>query len=240
MPDLRGKVAVVTGSSRGIGLAIARALAGAGAGVVVSSRSADALEGVAREITERGGGEALAIPCDVTDPEACVRLVESTVERLGRLDVLVNNAGLGVFAPIQELTVEDFRRQVDTNLCGAFYCSKAAAPHLARTGDGWIVNIGSLAGRNTFAGGTGYNASKFGLLGMTEATMLDLRHQGVRVSVVMPGSVDTDFSHPGGGGERPWALTAADVAQAVLNLLDLPPNAHVSRVEMRPSKPPQK
>jgi NAD(P)-dependent dehydrogenase (short-subunit alcohol dehydrogenase family) len=147
---------------------------------------------------------------------------------------------VGVFAPVQDLSVDDFRLQIETNLCGVFYCSKAAVEHLTRHGDGWIVNIASLAGRNPFAGGTAYNATKFGLVGMTEAMMLDLRHQGIRVSVVMPGSVDTDFSHPGGAGGRPWALTADDVARAVLGLMDFPPHAHVSRVEMRPSRPPGK
>jgi len=240
MPDLSGKVAMVTGSTRGIGLAIVEALLDAGASVVVSSRTPDHVADAIGGLKGRGPGEVLGIACDVRDPHDCRRLVEETVDRLGRLDVLVNNAGLGVFEPIQQMSVEDFRLQIDTNLCGVFYCAKFAAPHLARTGDGWIVNIGSLASRNTFAGGTGYNASKFGLLGMTEAMMLDLRHEGIRVSLVMPGSVDTDFSHPGGAGERPWALTARDVALAVVDLLDFPLNAHVSRIEMRPSKPPKR
>ena len=240
MPDLGGKVAVVTGSTRGIGFAVAEALLQAGSVVVVSSRSPERVAEARDRLVARAGGEVVGIPCDVRDPDACRRLVEATVERLGRLDVLVNNAGVGVFEPIQQMSIEDFRLQIDTNLCGAFYCSKAAAPHLARSGNGWIVNVGSLAGRNTFAGGTGYNASKFGLLGMSEAMMLDLRHQGVRVSLVMPGSVDTEFGHPSGGAARPWALTARDVAQAVVGVMDFPANAHVSRVEMRPSMPPRK
>jgi len=239
MPDLSGKVAIVTGSSRGIGLATARALAGAGADVVVSSRSPERTAEAARSLEGAGPGRVLAVACDVRDQAACAALVERTVEGLGRLDVLVNNAGIGVFASILNLSPEDFRLQIDTNLCGVFYCAQAAAPHLMRTGDGWIVNVGSLAARNSFAGGTGYNASKFGLLGMSEAMMLDLRHQGIRVSIVLPGSVDTDFSHPGGAGNRDWALTADDVARAVLNVMDFPPNAHVSRVEMRPARPPR-
>jgi NAD(P)-dependent dehydrogenase (short-subunit alcohol dehydrogenase family) len=236
MLDLGGKVAIVTGSTRGIGYAIARALAGAGAHVVVSSRHADNVEEATRSLHRAGHAEVQGVPCDVRDPDACARLVASAVERFGRLDVLINNAGLGIFQSILEMSIEDFRLQLDTNLGGVFYCSKAAAPHLIESGDGWIVNIGSLAGRNAFAGGLAYNASKFGLIGMTEATMLDLREQGVRVSLVMPGSVDTGF-RDATEGSRPWALTAEDVAQAVLGLLAYPPNAHVSRVEMRPAKP---
>jgi len=239
MAELEGKVAVVTGSTSGIGLAIARALAAADAHVVVSSRRAERVEEVARSLSGTGAGDVVGIRCDVTDADDCAALIEGTVERLGRLDLLVNNAGLGVFESIRDMSIEDFRRQIDTNLCGVFYCSKAAAPHLIESGDGWIVNVGSLAGRNTFAGGTGYNASKFGLLGMTEAMMLDLRHDGVRVSLVMPGSVDTAFSHPGGEEGKPWALTADDVARAVLDLVAYPAHAHVSRVEMRPSRPPR-
>ena len=236
MAQLSGKVAVVTGSTRGIGYAIARALAEAGARVVVSSRRPAKVEEATRSLRGSGAGQVLGIPCDVRDPEACARLIAKTIDGFGRLDILVNNAGLGVFQSILDTSIEDFRLQLDTNLGGVFYCSKAAAPHLIETGDGWIVNIGSLAGRNAFAGGVAYNASKFGLIGMTEAMMLDLRQQGVRVSLVMPGSVDTDF---GGAGtaDRPWALRADDVARAVVGLVDYPPNAHVSRIEMRPSKP---
>jgi len=165
--------------------------------------------------------------------------VEETVSELGRLDILVNNAGLGIFKPITELSVDEWRLQVDVNLGGVFYCSKAAVPHLSATGDGWIINIGSLAGRNAFAGGTGYNASKFGLIGLTEATMLDVRHSDVRVSLVMPGSVNTDFGVRQRQAERGWRLEAEDCARAVMQLLAFPKEAHVSRIEMRPSQPPR-
>ena len=175
--------------------------------------------------------------CDVADPDACTGLVAETVKRFGRLDILVNNAGLGIFKPITELTVEEWRLQVDVNLGGVFYCSKAAIPHLSATGDGWIINIGSLASRNSFAGGTGYNASKFGLLGMTEAMMLDVRHSDVRVSLVMPGSVNTYFGGREPAAERDWRLEADDCALAVMQLLAYPKEAHVSRIEMRPSQP---
>jgi NAD(P)-dependent dehydrogenase (short-subunit alcohol dehydrogenase family) len=240
MQDLKGKVALVTGSTKGIGLAIAEHLAGAGASVVVSSRTPSDVDDVAKRLNRDADGEIVGIACDVRDPEACGRLVDDTVERLGRLDVLVNNAGIGIMKSITEMSVAEWRLQIDTNLGGVFYCSKAAIPHLSRTGDGWIINIGSLASRNSFAGGAGYNASKFGLLGMTEAIMLDVRHDDVRVSIVMPGSVNTHFGGREPRTERDWRLQAEDCATAVMQLLAYPKEAHVSRIEMRPSQPPRK
>lgn len=233
-----GKACVVTGSTRGIGLEIARTLARSGADVAVSARTAEDVRRVADEIAGLGGGRAFGIACDVRDPESCRLLIDSAAERFGRLDVLVNNAGWGRFAPIDELSVEDWRLQIDTNLAGVFYCSRAAVPHLKTGGGGWIVNIGSLAGRHAFAGGTGYNASKFGLLGMTEAMMLDLRHHDIRVSLVMPGSVNTGFR--GQPGTHDWKLDARDVARAVEDLLAYPGRALPSRVELRPSRPRRK
>lgn len=232
MPNLTGKVAIVTGSTKGIGRAIAERLYEAGASVVVSARSGADVESTARQL----GPRALGVVCDVGDPGACQRLVDETVRRFGRLDVLVNNAGFGVFKSISDLTVEEWQRQIAVNLGGPFYCSKAALPHLSVSGDGFIINIGSLAGRNFFAGGTGYNAAKAGLMGLTEAMMLDVRHSDVRVSVIMPGSVNTDFRGKQ-SPERSWPLEADDVALTVVQLLDYPKGAHVSRVEMRPSRP---
>lgn len=236
MPDPSGKVAIVTGSTKGIGRAIAERLVEAGCRVVVSARTASDVEATANELGELATG----IPCDVADPDACQALVDETVRRLGRLDVLVNNAGVGVFKPISELSVEEWRRQIDVNLGGVFYCSKAALKPLSESGDGFIINIGSLAGRNTFAGGTGYNASKFGVLGMTEAMMLDVRYDDIRVSVVMPGSVDTHFNQTEPSSDRTWRLEPDDCALAVMQLLAYPKEAHVSRIEMRPSQPKKK
>lgn len=229
-----GKACVVTGSTRGIGLAIARALARSGADVAVSARNADDVRRVAAELAALGDGRAAGIACDVRDPEECRRLIDSAAERFGRLDVLVNNAGWGRFAPVDQLSTDDWRRQIDTNLGGVFHCSRAAVPYLA-AGGGWIINIGSLAGRHAFAGGTGYNASKFGLLGMTEAMMLDLRHRNIRVSLIMPGSVNTAFR--GQSAVHDWKLDARDVARAVEDLLAYPGRALPSRIELRPSRP---
>jgi NAD(P)-dependent dehydrogenase (short-subunit alcohol dehydrogenase family) len=226
MPNLAGKVAIVTGSTKGIGLAVAERMVNEGASVVVSARTAVDVESVADQLGER----AIGIPCDVADPAACQGLVDETIQRLGRLDVLVNNAGFGVFKPISEMTVEEWQSQINVNLGGVFYLSKAALPHLSLSGDGFIINIGSLAGRNTFPSGTGYNASKFGLVGMTEAMMLDVRHSDVRVSIIMPGSVNTAFAHGEQDPNRSWKLEADDCALAVMQLLEFPKEAHVSRI----------
>lgn len=239
MPDLSGRVAIVTGSTKGIGREVADALADAGADIVISARTAGDVEDAVDRLRERAEGEIYGIPCDVRRPDNCVELVRGTRERFGGLDILVNNAGVGIFKSVKEMTGDEWRTVLETNLDGVFHMSKAALPALMESDFAWIVNVASLAARNTFAGGAAYNASKFGLLGLTEAMMLDLRHDGIRVCIVMPGSVDTAFSHPGGAGERPWALRPDDVARAVLQLMEYPENAHVSRVEMRPSRPPR-
>lgn len=233
MPNLIGKVAIVTGSTKGIGRAIAERMVNEGANVVVTARTRADVD----TVSEHLGDNAVGITSDVADPASCQELVERAVERFGRLDVLVNNAGLGIFKPISDMSIEEWRRQVDVNLGGVFYCSKAALPHLSTSGDGYIINVGSLASRNTFAGGTGYNASKFGLLGMTEAMMLDVRYDHVRVSIVMPGSVNTPFNDHEVAPERGWKLEPDDCALAVMQLLEYPKEAHVSRVEMRPAQP---
>jgi len=236
--DLAGKACIVTGATKGIGQSIAEALATAGADVVVSARTAGDVERVAAELDGSGSGRVVGIAADVGRADECGRLVGAAVQELGRLDVLINNAGVGIFGSIEDLSLEDWQTQIDTNLRGVFCCSQAAISHLKAT-EGWIINIGSLASRNSFAGGTGYNASKFGLLGMTEAMMLDLRHSGIRVSIIMPGSVNTTFSDHEMGPGREWALGADDVAAATLHLLSYPDNALVSRVEMRPRRPPK-
>jgi 3-oxoacyl-[acyl-carrier protein] reductase len=238
MASLEGRVAIVTGGSKGIGLAVATMLVEGGAEVALAARGAADLESAAHRLGETSGRTVLALPTDVGDQTHCERMVAATVEHFGRLDILVNNAGVGVFAPVGELTAEAWTRQIDTNLSGAFFCSAAALPHL-RASQGWIINVASLAAVNPFAGGAAYNASKFGLLGFSEALMLDVRHQGVRVSCVMPGSVATDFaaSLP---HEESWKLRPEDVAEVVRDLLAFPPRALPSRVEIRPSRPPKK
>lgn len=241
--ELKGRVAVVTGGSEGIGRAVVETLAGAGISVALTSRDRSRAEDAAAQAGGEQGGGVAGFACDVRDPDSCRDLVDATVDCFGRLDILVNNAGIGIFKPFQEMSAEDWLAQVETNLHGVFHMSKAALPHLVKAGaggegDAWIVNIGSLASRNSFGGGSGYNASKFGLLGMTEAMMIDLRYEGIRTAIIMPGSVDTSFGTHDGG--RTWALAADDVGRAVLHLLTYPTGALVSRVEMRPTRPPRR
>ncbi len=239
MGSFDGRTALVTGGTKGIGKAIARDLSEAGFNVTITARS----EGDVKAVQEALGGverSVLGVVADVTDPDSCVGAVDRTIKTFGGLDVLVNNAGVGHFAPIQEMSLESWHAQIDTNLNGVFYMSRAAIPSLKEGSDSWILNIGSLAGRNTFGGGAAYNASKFGLLGMTEAMMLDLRYEGIRVTHIMPGSVDTGFGDRPEGQKEGWALTVDDVSRAVLDLLRYPANALPSRIELRPSRPPRK
>ncbi|MGD2121303.1 MAG: SDR family oxidoreductase [Gemmatimonadota bacterium] len=240
MTDFAGRTALVTGGTRGIGRAIVRDLLQAGFNVAFTARTESDVVATDHGLSDLGGNRVLGLVADVRDPDSCTSVVEAVAERFGGLDLLVNNAGIGIFASIQEMSVEDWHAQIDTNLSGVFYLSKAAIPLLNESEDAWILNIGSLAGRNTFAGGTAYNASKFGLLGMTEAMMLDLRYEGIRVSLIMPGSVDTSFGRRPAGEKEGWALTSEDVSRAVLDLLRYPGNALPSRIELRPSRPPRK
>ncbi len=184
----------------------------------------------------RGRARVTGAVCDVRVAEQCERLVAHAVETFGRLDILINNAGLGIFAPVEELSIDAWHQLLETNLDGVFYCCRAALPHLKRQG-GWIINIGSLAGKNAFAGGAGYNATKFGLLGFSEALMLEVRHAGVRVSCIMPGSVATEFR--AGGRDDEWKLAPEDVARVVSDLLAFPERALPSRIEIRPTRPPK-
>jgi NAD(P)-dependent dehydrogenase (short-subunit alcohol dehydrogenase family) len=206
MSELDDSVAIVTGGTRGIGRAIAEALVAAGLRVAVCGRTARAVDRAAGELdalaTEAAPRpRAIGVPCDVARHEDCRRLIEETVARFGRLDVLINNAGVGTYANVAELAVEQWDTVIGTNLSGVFYCTREAVPHLRRAGGGWIINIGSLAGKNAFAGGAAYNASKFGLIGFSEAVMQDLRYDGIRVSCVMPGSVATEFGGGPASGE---------------------------------------
>jgi NAD(P)-dependent dehydrogenase (short-subunit alcohol dehydrogenase family) len=239
--DLSGKVAIVTGSTRGIGMAIAESLIDAGAQVVVSGRTQTACESAAAALAERrSGAQTAAIACDVRSWDACRQLIERTIESLGRLDILVNNAGIGAFGPVAEMTPEIWDAVIETNLNSLFYCTHAALPHLRKTGDAFIVNIGSLAGKNPFANGAAYNASKFGLIGFSEALMQEVRYDGIRVAYIMPGSVATEFNQHHPGLDDAWRIQPEDVARAVLDTLSYPARSLTSRIEMRPSQPPRK
>jgi len=240
--DLENKVALVTGSTRGIGLALTKSLARSGATVIVSARSEkDVAETV--ETLSSAGLDALGRACDVRRYDEVTALMQSAVDRAGGLDILVNNAGVGIFGHISELTPESWNQVIETNLTGVFNCSHAAIPHLEKRGGGTIINISSLAGKNAFKGGAAYNASKFGLEGLSEAMMLDLRYRNIKVAYVMPGSVATEFSGrtpETAGTEDDWRLTAEDVADAVMGILAQDHRALASRIELRPFQPPQK
>jgi NAD(P)-dependent dehydrogenase (short-subunit alcohol dehydrogenase family) len=238
--DANGKVALVTGGSRGIGRAVGEALLERGYRLFFCGRSPAGLEAAKRELFVRHPGRVDARLCDVRREAEVDALVAWVLDETRRLDVLVNNAGLGFFAPVDEMTGEQFREVVETNLCGAFYAMRAAAPAMVRQGEGWIFNIASLAAKNPMAGGAAYNASKFGLVGMSEAAMLDLRHRGIRVAAICPGSVETGF---GAGRMRDgasWRLQPEDVARVVVDLLAFPSRALPSLIEIRPTRPPKK
>jgi NAD(P)-dependent dehydrogenase (short-subunit alcohol dehydrogenase family) len=231
-------VAIVTGGSRGIGLAIAAALVKDGASVVVTGLKRSRLDEAVAELTRAGDASRVhGVVADVRDRAAVDALVADAEQRFGRLDVLVNNAGLGVFADVAVMTDEDWRRQIDTNLTGVFYCTRAAIPAMRRAGGGWIVNVASLAGRNYFAGGAAYCATKAGLVALSEAVMQEVRHDGIRVTVIMPGSVATEFNGRAVTPDDSWKLSPDDVAQCVIDLIRHPSRSLPSRVEIRPSRP---
>jgi len=232
---LNGKYAVVTGGTRGIGRAIAETLLRSGARVAICGRTRESVERASTELKNATGGDVLGVTVDVSKWDQTERFFETVRSQFGALDILVNNAGAGVFRGIEDLTIEEWRNTIDLNLTGVFYCCHAALPLLRQRGAGYIIQISSLAGINAFAGGAAYNASKFGLNGFSEAIMQDLRYENIRVSYIMPGSVDTDFSPRSGRAE--WKIAPQDVAEVVIGLLRMPERTLVSRVEMRPSKP---
>jgi len=239
--ELMDRVALVTGGTRGIGFSIAKALVAEGARVFVCGRDPASLKVALQDLKCTGNGQVEGITADVRRYQDCRKLVRAAAERFGGLDILVNNAGIGVLKPVHELTPEEWDATLETNLSGVFYCCREAIPLMRQRGGGYIFNISSLAGVNPFAGGSAYNASKFGLNGFSEAMMQDVRYDGIRVSYIMPGSVATDFGGaPGSRKVEAWKLTAEDIAKAVIDLYKFPKSALASRIEMRPSQPPRK
>jgi 3-oxoacyl-[acyl-carrier protein] reductase len=238
--SLSGKVAMVTGGSRGIGLAIARGLAAQGAHVCITGRD-DAHLSAARPLIEKEGpGSVETLHADVRRYDDVERAVAAAVARFGGLDFLINNAGVGIFANVADMTPAQWSEVIDTNLTGVFHACHAAIPHMRRRGGGFIINISSLAGKNAFPRAAAYCATKSGLNAFSEALMQEVRYDGIRVSYVMPGSVATGFS---GGDESKgadWKVSAEEVAEVVLNLLHHPARSLPSRVELRPTKPPRK
>ena len=240
MESLNGKVAIVTGGSRGIGLAIACALVAEGARVSITGKSAAHLS-TARPLIEKAGpGAVETLQADVRRWDEVERAIDATVTRFGGLDILINNAGIGIFADVADMTPAQWSEVIDTNLTGVFFTCHAAIPHMRRRGGGFIINISSLAGKSAFPMAAAYCATKSGLNAFSEALMQEVRYDNIRVSYVMPGSVATGFM---GGDESKgadWKVSPDEVAEVVVNLLHHPARSLPSRVELRPTKPPKK
>jgi 3-oxoacyl-[acyl-carrier protein] reductase len=237
---LRGHNAVVTGGTRGIGLAIAGALLDAGCSVSLCGRTEESVNQALTRLRPRAnaGNKLFGTPADVGDPASVVKFFEFTDDHLGdAVDIVVNNAGIGIFKKTAELTVEDWRKTIGLNLDGVFYVTRAALERFKRHGGGYLMQISSLAAKNPFSGGAAYNASKFGLNGFSDAVLLDHRYDNVRVTSIMPGSVATEFSPGGSVTGTDWKIAPEDIADVVLSLLRLPARTLVSAVEIRPSKP---
>jgi 3-oxoacyl-[acyl-carrier protein] reductase len=235
MESIKNKVVLITGGSKGIGYGVAEALVREGSKVAITSRSQKAADDGAARLHAIGTGEAIGIQADVRNSQAQQKAVDAIIKKWGALDVLIANAGLGHFGNIETLTEEQWNETIDTNLTGVFYSIKAAIPELKKS-KGYIITMASLAGTNFFAGASAYNASKFGLVGFTQAAMLDLREYGIKVTTIMPGSVATEFSSNSKGDES-WKIQPEDIGQIVVDLLKMHPRTLPSKIEVRPSMP---
>ncbi|MBK7559192.1 MAG: SDR family oxidoreductase [Chitinophagaceae bacterium] len=233
--NINNKVAYITGGSKGIGYGIAKTLLAQGMRVAISSRSLDAAKKAAATLSN-DDGRVLALGADVRSADSESKAVKAVIDHFGQLDVLVANAGVGHFSPIDQLTAEEWKSTIDTNLTGVFNSVKAAIGPL-KLSEGYIITIASLAGTNFFENGAAYNASKFGLVGFTQAIMLDLRKYGIKVSTIMPGSVSTYFNDHVPNDADNWKIQPEDIGQLVADLLLMNPRTLPSKIEVRPSKP---
>lgn len=233
--SLTNKVAYITGGSKGIGLGVAQTLAGLGMRVAISGRQLPAVEEAAAQIST-DKNKVLALQSDVRHGASEAAAVEKILAHFGSLDVLVANAGVGHFAPIDSLSEEDWHNTIDTNLTGVFHSVKASLEALKKS-EGYVITVASLAGANFFENGAAYNASKFGLVGFTQAIMLDLRKHGIKVSTIMPGSVATEFNNHKPSDADAWKIQPEDIGQLVADLLNMHPRTLPSKVEVRPSRP---
>ncbi len=233
------KTALITGGSKGIGYAIAAALVHNNWNVVITSRHGDELEQATQTLNSLQAGRAVGVVADVRDYASLEMAVETATREFSTLDCLVANAGVGIFKPVQDLTLEDWNSVIETNLTGAFYSVKASIPALQKS-QGYIFTISSLAGKNPFASASAYNASKFGLNGFSESIMLDLRALGIKVTQIMPGSVATYFNNHTPNPNDAWKIQPEDIAQIIVDLLAMPARTLPSRVEVRPSQPAKK
>ncbi len=237
MSSLEGKVAFITGGSKGIGYGVAEALLNEGFKVAITSRSLEAAEEAAKELA--GKGEIIGLEADVRSYESQQQAVKAAVDKFGKIDLLVANAGVGKFTSIEDMTPEEWNATIETNLTGVFYSVKSSLAELIKT-EGYIITISSLAGTNFFAGGAAYNASKFGVTGFSQAVMLDLRQKGVKVSTIMPGSVATHFNGHTPSEDDAWKIQKEDIGELVVDLMKMNPRTLPSKIEVRPSTPPKK
>ncbi|WP_458627567.1 SDR family oxidoreductase [Winogradskyella sp. PC D3.3] len=241
MQDLKGKVALITGGTKGIGYGVAEALLRQGLKVVITSRTKTSADEAAKDLASRTNrvGSVIGIQADVRQLESQQKAVAQALNTFGQLDIVIANAGLGHFASIENLTVEQWNDTIDTNLTGVFNSIKASVNAL-KASKGYYITISSLAGANFFASGSAYNASKFGVTGFTQAVMLDLRQYGIKVSTIMPGSVSTHFNGNKPTEEQSWKIQIEDIGELVVDLLKMNPRTLPSKIEVRPTTPPNK
>ncbi len=234
MMDLNGKVAYITGGSKGIGLGVAKALLAKGMKVAISGRNSESLALATQDLND--SEQVLALRSDVSIYENEIDAVKAIQEKWGRLDVVLANAGVGHFAPVDTMELEQWNQMINTNLTGAFYTLKASVEAL-KASEGYYITLASLAGTNFFAQGAGYNATKFGLVGFTQAAMLDLRKHNIKVSTIMPGSVATYFNNNEPSQKDAWKIQSEDIGQIVVDLLEMHPRTLPSKIEVRPTRP---
>lgn len=238
MSHIEGKSAVITGATRGIGLAIARALLERGGRVFICARDGAGVEQAVASLRSEHGDRVRGTTCNVRSYDNVQALFSDVRQTFGTLDILVNSAGIGSHSNVEHMSVEEWNATLETNLSGVFYCCHEALPLMKSNGGGYIINIGSLAGKHASPGSAAYCASKFGLVGYSEALMQEVRYEHIRVSHVMPGSVNTSFGRSGGQDPaKTWKLLPEDVATVVINLLEMDPRALPSQIELRPSEP---
>ena len=233
--NLNNKVAYITGGSKGIGYGIAKSLLDSGMRVAISSRALESAKQAAEELS-KDASKILAIESNVSSLDAEEKAIQKTIDHFGQLDVLIANAGVGHFGNIESLTADQWKETIDTNLTGVFNSVKASIPSLKES-KGYIMTIASLAGTNFFENGAAYNASKFGLVGFTQAIMLDLRKLGIKVTTIMPGSVATYFNNHTPNDADAWKIQPEDIGQMVVDLLKMNPRTLPSKIEVRPSMP---
>jgi 3-oxoacyl-[acyl-carrier protein] reductase len=239
MENIKNKVALITGGTKGIGYGIAESMLKENMKVAITGRTAEGVDAAEKELSKVGKGNVIGIVSDVRNADSMQDAVKTIVDKWGQLDVLIANAGVGIFGSIMDLTLEQWNETIDINLTGVFNSAQASIPELKKT-KGYIITIASLAGTNFFAGGAAYNASKFGLVGFTQAMMLDLRHEGINVSTIMPGSVATYFNNHVPNEKDAWKIQIEDLGQITVDLLKLDPRTLPSKIEVRPSQPPKK